>query len=303
MSKMLQLDKSYDLYLSHSWSNNNHGICGHTYEILDYFLFLRHHFKVGILFCDDDINLEVLLKAANDKYDLTTEEINAIKVHARFEDKPLLVKGNNILLVDGGISMLKSVTLLFNKIMMFACGDKTIKDNTKDNIFILQDNRVYDKVKTNGIHYIKKINFNKYKQTVKQNNSIMLYGTKNCRLIKNDTLETLLARYKEPFIVLKNKETEENSTKTRVKYLQLPVEGLFNLFGTYVYTPVPRHFDCSPRFIAECKFYDKNVIYHDIDYLDEDTGLYWRKFDIENNFQSLFLTEDDEIINIIKGII
>ena len=37
MNKILRLDPNYDLWLSYTWSNNNHGICGHTYEIIDYY--------------------------------------------------------------------------------------------------------------------------------------------------------------------------------------------------------------------------------------------------------------------------
>ena len=82
-----------------------------------------------------------------------------------------------------------------------------------------------------------------------------------------------------------------------------PVKNLFEKFSTYVYTPVKRKWDCSPRFIAECKYFNKEVIFHNIDYWKEDKGLYWRQWDIENNFDSLFLKEDDEIIQILKNII
>ena len=82
-----------------------------------------------------------------------------------------------------------------------------------------------------------------------------------------------------------------------------PVDNLFDKFSTYIYTPVPRKWDCSPRFIAECKYYGKEVIYHNIDYWDVDLGLYWRKHDIDNEFDSLFLRDADEIIPILQGLI
>jgi hypothetical protein len=88
-----------------------------------------------------------------------------------------------------------------------------------------------------------------------------------------------------------------------VKFLVPPIEDLFNKFHVFVYTPVPRHWDCSPRFIAECKWYNKTVIYEGIDYLAEDHGLRWRQHDIEYDFESLQLKDDDEIISIIRNII
>jgi hypothetical protein len=46
MDKILRLDPNYDLWLSYTWSSNNHGICGHTYEIIDYYYILKNHFKL-----------------------------------------------------------------------------------------------------------------------------------------------------------------------------------------------------------------------------------------------------------------
>ena len=95
-----------------------------------------------------------------------------------------------------------------------------------------------------------------------------------------------------------------------ISFPEMPLDNIFEKFDTYIYTPtysVTKKelgcFDCSPRFIAECKFYDKEVIYHDIDgqYLDVDTGLKYRKYDIDNCFESIHLADNDDIINIING--
>ena len=85
----------------------------------------------------------------------------------------------------------------------------------------------------------------------------------------------------------------------------MPVNNIFEKFNTYIYTPTRDKFDCSPRFIAECNFYKKGILYHNIneDYLKIDTGLRYRKYDIENDFKSITLQDDDNIIKIIKSII
>jgi hypothetical protein len=61
MPKILNLDNNYDLWLSYTWSKNNHGICGHTFEVIDYYYILKKHFKVGILI-GEDIDWEIFYK-------------------------------------------------------------------------------------------------------------------------------------------------------------------------------------------------------------------------------------------------
>lgn len=46
-----------------------------------------------------------------------------------------------------------------------------------------------------------------------------------------------------------------------------PVKNFFGQFDTYIYTPVARHFDCSPRLVTECYMQGKNVLV-DLDYVD-----------------------------------
>lgn len=300
MGRILQLDKqNYDLWLSYTWSPNNHGICGHTFEVIDYYLFLKKFIRVGI-FLAEDINWKTFKESTLSKYDLSEVEIEEMKAHTVFANRPSLVSGNNILFTDGGIRSLHDKTLFFDKIFHFACGDFEIKDNKDPKVFILQDNRVYEEC-FNGINYKKKINFSRYKKIGHSTNDFLLYGTKNCRTIPNELYNELLALYpNDSFICLTNKENRPVGLPSRMKLVDMPVENLFERFGTYIYTPVPRKFDCSPRFIAECKFYGKDVIYHNIDYWNEDKGLYWRKWDLDHDFDSIFLKDSDQLVQILK---
>lgn len=299
MSKILQV--KYDLLLTYSWSSNNHGVCGHTYEVIDYFYILKNNFNVGILLAED-ITWDIFESAIRDKYSFTEEEIQLYKDKTIFFNRPLLLKCNNILFVDGGITSINDKKILCNNIILLACGDKEIKDNVNEKIHILQDDRVYDSVKLNGVNYKKKILFDKYKPIGNSKNNMLLYGTKNCRNIPDGLYNKLLKQYQGSFIVLTNEENKRTDLNKRFLFLSMPVKNLFSQFNTYVYTNVPRKFDCSPRFIAECKFYNKEVIY-DIDYLEEDKGLYWRKYDVENDFESINLTKNDDIISILNNII
>jgi hypothetical protein len=298
MSKITQLDTTYDLWLSYSWSNNNHGICGHTYEVIDYYHILRNDFKVGILLCED-IDWLTFESSIRSKYDFTDDEVADIKANTVFSNRPTLVKGRNILFTDGGVVNLEAVTLLFDNIFYFACGNKEVKDNDKDNVWILQDDRVYEPVKRNGINYKKRILFDRLKQLNNAQDQLLVYATKNCRDL--DDYESL-REYGKPVMVITNKENQPKPIDG-FTFVIPPVDNLFEQFTTYVYTPVKRKWDCSPRFIAECKYYGKQVVFHNIDYWEQDRGLYWRNWDIENDFDSLYLRTSDDIVNILKGIL
>ena len=317
--KYLKLDKSYDLFISMTWSGDtNHGISGHLYEIIEYYFILKDKFKVGILICED-MTWETIEKAITTKYNLNEELIKQIKLNTLFANRPKYVTGNNILFVDGGFTrtMLRyGVTLLFKNIFSFRCSNKDFHYNLPyKNITLLQDQRVYnDNDSEISINYKKKINFDIFKNLSKNIlETALLYVTSNCRKICDDYLLDIIVNNNfDNYIILSN---ENGKYKRRYKefknlnFPEMPVKNIFELFGTYIYTPTylgkgqkAESFDCSPRFIAECKYFNKNIIYHDIDskYLEKDTGLKYRIQDINNNFDSIKLKDNDEIIEILK---
>ena len=298
MSKITQLDPTYNLWLSYSWSNNNHGICGHTFEVIDYYHILKDNFKTGILLAED-ITWNTFEASIRAKYDFTDIEIEDIKANTVFANRPTLVKGTNILFTDGGIVNNSDKTLLFDNIFYLACGNKEIKDNNNNKVWILQDDRVYEPVKVNGVDYKKKILFSRLKPITQSKDAVLVYATKNCRDISN---YEELRQYGNDILVITNEENKP-ADLNGFTFVTPPVDNLFEQFTTYVYTPVTRKWDCSPRFIAECKHYGKNVVFHNIDYWEEDKGLYWRNWDIKNDYDSLDLHYSDDIVNILKGII
>jgi len=298
MSKITQLDTSYNLWLTYSWSNNNHGVCGHTFEVIDYYYILKDQFKTGILLAED-ITWSDFESSIRNKYSFTEDEIADIQANTVFANRPKIVKGTNILFTDGGVVNTSDVTLLFDNIFYFACGNKEVKDNDRDNVWILQDDRVYEPVKKNGINYKKKILFSKLLPLTASKEGLLVYATKNCRDLDN---YTELLQYGSSILAITNKENKPKD-EANITFVEPPVANLFEQFTTYVYTPVKRKWDCSPRFIAECKWYGKNVVYHNIDYWEEDKGLYWRHWDIENDFDSIELKTYDDLVNILKGII
>jgi hypothetical protein len=318
--KFISLDDSYDCYLSMTWmTDNNHGICGHIYEIIDYYLLLHVKFNIGILICED-LNWENIEMCIRTKYSIDEEIILKMKHNTIFSYKPKYVIGKNtsILFVDGGLyrSLYQSRCLLAVKnIFCFRCSPLDTHYNLSyKNLTLLQDNRVYnDEDKKIAIDYIKKINFKYYKKINNaKTNTALLYLTSNCRRLCNISLLDIIFTYRfEKYIIITNTpELYSDIIKDfpNITIMTVPVENIFEKFDTYIYTPTGKDgsiaqisFDCSPRFIVECKYYNKDVIYHNIDenYLSIDTGLKWRQYDIKNNFEKLHLIDSDEIIDIL----
>ena len=313
--KYLKLDYKYDLFISMTWSGDtNHGVSGHLYEIIEYYQLLKNYFKVGILICED-LPWNVIKKAISSKYNLNLNEIENIKNNIIFANRPKYVVGNNILFVDGGFTrtMLRyGVALLFDNIFSFRCSYMDFHYNLPyKNITLLQDNRVYnDEDSKISINYKKKIKFNIFKNIKKPtNDAALLYITTNCRKLCDNNMLDIVVQYNfDNYVILSNDNKNYRNKFKQFKNLDfptMPVDNIFEKFNTYIYTPTKDKFDCSPRFIAECNFYKKNVLYHNIDkdYLKIDTGLKYRKYDIKHNFESITLQDNDDIIEIIKNII
>ena len=321
-SNILHLDTSYDIHLTMSWiPDGNHGVSGHIYEIIDYYLLLTSvGMKVGILICED-IDWRMLKSMITTKYEIEENELTGIRKNITFSDRPTCVRGRNILIVDGQLSrsIVRNGTILcFKNILTFRCSPHdTHYDLPYNNVTLLQDNRVYDDSDSNiAIDYKKKILFSRYNKTTRVSGDVsMLYLTSNCRKLDpvylRDCLDTNKAS---KYLILTNtpERYRDHINQMYVSYPDLPVPNLFNSFDTYIYTktdavlnPDCGCFDCSPRFIAECTHYNKKVIYHDIDksYLQKDTGLKWRRHDIETDFASVYLRPDDLIVDIVHNII
>lgn len=320
MKGVVKLDPTKDLYLSMTWNiDSNHGVSGHIYEIIDYYLLMRNHFKVGILICED-LDWATLRKCITTKYNVDSSIVEEIKSVTIFYNRPKYVLGKTtcILFVDGGMwrsFVPQGVVLLCKYVFSFRCSYLDTHYNLPyKNIILLQDNRVYnDEDNKIAIPYKKKINFTYYK---KEKSTIcdtaLLYLTSNCRAICPTKVLDIVFTYNfKRYIILSNKSIKyKRKLKdfTNISFPKLPLESIFSKFSTFIYTATDERsrncgcFDCSPRFIAECKFYNKDIIYHQIDdaYLTKDTGLRYRKYDIENDFNSIFLTQDDSIISIIK---
>jgi len=287
----------YKLAIGYTWySNLSQGICGHMFEMIEYYHTINPHIRTCMLICDQQA-FDVIEDAIRDKYDFSEDEVQLMLDDIVFFDNPRMVKGDSFLLVDGHFNGMKNKVLAFNNILAFPCNDLSFQ--TKQNITVLQDDRIYGKG-YNTIHYVKKILFDRYKTIGESIPNNLVYATETARKLYTEFYLELEDEYDGGFLLLTNHDVDVSD---RFEQVRLPVKNLFERFDTYIYTPTPNHRDCSPRFIAECKFYGKDVEYFKIDYMDEDAGLCFRRYDIENDFDGICLKEDDPIIEILNGIL
>jgi len=269
--------KQYDIVITYGWTN--HGICGHTFEMLDYYFLLREHFKVCMV--SADLDKETLEQVALEKYAI--EELTDVY----YTKRPRIfdASGQLLILTDGSLGSLQTMNCLIyaTHIFGFRCG-KDIDQNTHNNYTLLMDFRVYeDRPSTNLIHYVKKMQLTLLRRPSSiKTNTALIYATPNCRELED--INSIKTSYNfQHYIVIQDKN---------------PIKGLFDKIDSYIYTPTSRQFDCSPRLITEMKYFGKEVIFHNIDYIDK--GLEVRLSDIKKGLYTLQLSKDDELISILN---
>lgn len=309
MSDMMLIDKKFDICLSMTWyPEQPHRISGHVFEIIDYFMILSSRYKVCVLFGDTFENWSQFKLVISRKYNLDSSQMELIMNSTYFSHLPRYVKGKQILFVDGDLHRLKrqGVKLIFDRIFSFKCSRFDTLFDVPYDVTILQDDRVYCESNPEdtelSVNYKKKVNFDILKQVDKCNiSTALIYATINCRQISDTDLLLVAESHEfERYVVIT--EQHRDISDDRFEFLIPPLQDMFNKFTTYIYTPTRGMFDGSPRLPAECKYYDRDVIYHNIDddYLAHDTGLKYRMLDIEKDFDSITLKQSDTIIQILS---
>ena len=286
-------------------------ICGHTFEVLDYYLFFKDldpssDIKIIIF---DKISKEKILNAYNEKYDLDDLNVEKdIEIRKYNFSKKNIISGNEIWIVTSGFDygFEQNTKFLVKKIISFECSEHDYTNLLKQsNFYLLRDPRLinskFTKKDGNVFDYVKKIYFNRFnrfkKIGSKSKNKILVYVNNYLKDLCESDLEFLNSISNELekdllFISgtkLSNKQLEKYKAFGELKYA--PVENLFNQFDTFIFTENQRNYDCSPRFITECKFYNKKII----SLIKTDLGALTRIKDLEN-LQNLNLKDKDEIL-------
>ena len=214
-------------------------------------------------------------------------------------------KNTVVLLADGNIKSLehRKIILASNKLLGFMCGDYEFHlMTTNKNIIYLQDYRIYGRNRNfRSYDYVKKLPFEYYKKSNRvPDNTGLMYVTFACRKVTPQIIQDYhqMSGCRKSLLVVPYK-LDEYDCLDGIEQVLAPLPDFFNQFDTYIYTPVHRKFDCSPRLVTECFLQGKKLFLH-LDYMD--IGLSTRYNDCLTNFQSLELNKNDAILNIIKDI-
>jgi hypothetical protein len=275
--------KQYQITLTTSYEAR-HGVCGHMFEMIEYFMHFRFHKNLNAaILLTDGTQLPEFYSAIQNKYDLTDDELSQFKEHTYVSYQPKVILTNTLLIVDGSLRTF-GADLIASKIVLLRCAEDDI---VHENVLVLQDNEVYNPL-PNSIHYKKKVLFEKFKKyDVSSPNVAMFYLTTNCREIGNNEVQKIISKYPfDKYIAISNNLLNIDGVEVK----KAPVDNIWSLFDTYIYTNTAKKFDCSPRFIVECEYYGKNVVY-EIDYFDK--GLEVRRQDMKKGIVAL--TAEDEI--------
>lgn len=300
---MFLVDKKYDVILTYSPIIE---ITGHIFECFDYYLFLSQYCKVGILFFSP-LKLDKLKIMWESKYTVNFNDIvdDLIFIEG-FNTEFKIVnfnKDTKVIITDGNIKSLEEnrIFLVAKQLYGFLCEyDNYHKMKLNKNIIYLQDYRVYGKNKYfESIDYVKKLPFKFYKKSTKIfDNTGMIYMTYVCRKVTPEVIQYYhaLSKCDKTYLIVPYKLPEYDNIDG-VMQVEAPLDDFFNKFDTYIYTPVNRKFDCSPRLVTECFMQGKKVI-KELDYYD--IGLETRYNDCITNLESLNLTTHDNILDILE---
>jgi hypothetical protein len=274
--------KKFDITLTTSWEAK-HGISGHLFEMVEYFYHLTFHKGKSVcILIADGLTREQFITAL-EKYDFTEEELKIINERTFFHFQPLALIVKTLFVVNGSLR-LKDAEVFAEKKIMFRCND-TI--GIEDADVLLQDYDVYEPL-PNSVHYKKKILFSKFKKLTPKNPNIgMFYGTRNSRKMTYEQIDDIMGKTNfDSYLVLTDHEME---VPPRCELKFVPIKDLWDSFNTYIYTNTSVLIDCSPRFIAECKHYGKDLQF----FSDKiDLGLKTRLKDMENGDIELRETDD-----------
>ena len=249
-------------------------VSGHIFEVFDYYFILKQN----------NINVKCLIPEAVDKNFIIDFLKNHYSVDFCIDDiftgyNYTAVKAEKILVTDGSFYFLKNNNFITKQIYAFACGDAFFNPReTPQNIKLLADHKIYPNL---GINYTKKVL--PYLSHI-EGSRPFAHVTKNCRSLNEYQIKQLVEEY--PNIMMYSDYLNHpNVVRNPIKNFE---------FSEYVYTPIMRHFDCSPRLVIECQILGIPFTLWNIDY--EDPGLERRLED----YKQFILKEDDEILRILN---
>jgi len=309
----------YLTYLPSTLEKNR--ICGHTFEVLDYFLMLRELNIESKIVIFENIDISKIIFAYNEKYNLDFDIALHIEKRKLSFDKVNYITdktGNDSWVITSGFypDVIKNIKFYVKNVFVLMCTKIDISEfrliQSYKNFKILLDFRIYPEYsdffeKENVYDYNKKIYFKGYNKLIQSvSKKTLIYINSNLRKLSREYLQDLSLK-KEEVIFLSGTYLTEKEKKLYSEFGELyiaPVKNLFQLFDSFIITPTTGTFDCSPRFIVECKFYNKKIIIRDQDKdkIFQDLGTKFRLMDLNKDIALCELTKNDLLIQMLQQI-
>lgn len=175
------------------------------------------------------------------------------------------------------------------------------------NGIILGDERVFRFDNIRWKPYRKKILFDKYKRKeFVSRYDYMLNLSLSQRRFTKEFITRLTEKFPGSHVAytgVKNiKYYSWLETESNIKLIVPPVKNFMDLFECFIYVPYEGGVDATPRLIPECKFYNKKLEFY-TEWSEIKSGGYYRYKDTQDNFNGLFLKDDDEFISHTKEIL
>lgn len=282
-------------------------ICGHIYEVIEYFWILKDWFDTKFIF-PDNIPIEKVL----DKYTFSREERDQIIESAIPQPKNGLINTQQgiglVLIVDGNLGNFKGV--IRGIPIQFSCGKTGLLPSRQSaqhfylqhqDWYLLHDFRIadpfndYDEYVTYPVDPARVYGYNKklllsYLDDVtpsfqfmeaRQPATFMMYLTGNCKRLSPRQISEILKKYNintaDRLLIITDYDIDKmeithpnNNIEIKSFYHRLEPIDLFQLEWThYIYTPVERKWDCSNRLIPECVKHNRYVLFEKLGYEDK----------------------------------
>lgn len=311
----------YDLGFMFICYDLNNGCFYDTFEY--FYLFKSMGYNCCFIMAVRPETEQQMMESLKDRYDVNFDEIrdniyyfDFDDVYYRFRSKvfPIMCR---TLFVPGSSAFDTIVTskILLPHKSMYVMYDRPYSGLSSEfhdrksyykNVKILYDDRIMKKLSGfTNIPYKKKVNFSIFKEIEKSDDRICLslYCDHKCYDI--DFLSTIIDEFpKDKFFLYTKTEGKyaieyySKLRSDRVIVEKAPVKDFMTKFNRFLYLSSIREFDPSPRIVAECRHYNKEVIVYDQEKLNKiKDGGYYRLLDC-NDIDSITLNKKDEIVKI-----
>jgi len=315
--------RKYDICI---YFDANYLCSGSFYDSFEYFhLFKEKGYDVCFMIMSI-VPSDVVYFAITDKYDV---DIESLKRDIYVFYKNDYIRSNKIIKIFSNIifapSMSSASQMYYYDIFLPRKKVITIWElppehkftkafeTKRKNVLMLYDDRVFETYRDYPhVKYRRSLYFDIMKQLDKEvRHSCMLNMVTDHKCYPVEDLKNFMTKYKFEHYTITTKDRWYDKYKIlesdNVDVLKTPIEDYMYKFDTLLYLPSIRgmwaeygdkDMDPSPRLLPECVWFDKKIIYHDFGKLKD--GGYWRWKDCLNDFDSLVMTKDDKIFDIIE---